>query len=229
VDESERQELLNRQFRFAQEPRMWHATGEDLVSAAEALVSSAMTKVAAYELAEKRALAECERIGAENGRGEGVAVIDAEPPDFLPAFLLYGYALENFLKGIIVAKDPSKIGTEKIGIPAIHSLVALAEETGFEIGYRDQDNLERLTVITTWSGRYPVARSVEKWQGVPLDRAAIFPFPTRSVEEIRSLTDRIRNALAIYCPPRDRRSMLVVHPYVTARGLTAITTLRPRR
>ncbi|MBU8875745.1 hypothetical protein KQ910_18370 [Reyranella sp. MMS21-HV4-11] len=120
-----------------------------------------------------------------------MAIIDAVPPDFQPACLLYDYALESLFKGIVVAKDPSMIHDLKLAVPTTHALVALSKEADFSITSTDEDNLDRLTVITTWSGRYPVARDIQKWHGVPLDRAAIFPLSIRSVAEIQELVARI--------------------------------------
>jgi hypothetical protein len=212
MTEEERKDLRTKQFRFAQKPQMWLATGDDLLVAAEAIVLAALRKVDAYKKAEACALAECERIAAASGTGEGSAIIDADVPDFMPAFLIYGYAIENFLKGLIVLNDASTIKDETVGIPAIHALTGLAATAGVPLSFREEDNLERLTVITTWSGRYPVAKNVEKWQGLPLDRAAIFHDPLRTIEQLRTFSERIRQALAAHCPRRDRRSTLFIFP-----------------
>lgn len=56
------------------------------------------------------------------------AEIECDDPSVFPIFLSYGYALENGFKAIIIDRDPSLIGREKISDKlSKHDLVALAD------------------------------------------------------------------------------------------------------
>jgi hypothetical protein len=205
--------LLVRDFRLAQQPGMWLGLGDDLVQAAEAVIADSMRQLSVYEVARDKALREAEKIAGDSGTGEGSAPIDALLPNFLPAFLLYGYAIENLMKGLLVLASPDDlVKDEEIGVPPIHDLFKLAHQIGITPSVIDETNLKKLTEVTTWSGRYPVTKDIEQFKGTFLDRAAIFHDPVRSIGQIRRLKDELRKKLAAAVPKQDSRSILTVMP-----------------
>ncbi len=80
----------------------------------------------------------------------------------IPSFLLlYGLALENALKGLLVANDPSIVGsTVKWRIKGGgHDLRHLYSESHLLVKADEQELLAALTQAVIWAGRYPVPRN----------------------------------------------------------------------
>ena len=92
-------------------------------------------------------------------------------PDFVPpetggstcdvCFMVFGFALENLAKGIIVCRDPSLVARARLKSwhGAGHDLVALFSRAGIAVSPEEHQTLERIARITEWKGRYPVAMS----------------------------------------------------------------------
>jgi len=75
-------------------------------------------------------------------------------------FLLYGLALENAFKGLIISKDPSIMESEvkwKIKGGG-HDLSELCHECGLSITNDEQKLLDDLTQGILWAGRYTVPK-----------------------------------------------------------------------
>src|SRR5262249_58181812 len=89
----------------------------------------------------------------------GVAEIKAIAPNYPPAQLLYAYAIENVLKGLIVSKRPDLIQERKLDDELKnHDLNELAEKAEVTVDERDERPvLEALSKLSIWAGRYPVA------------------------------------------------------------------------
>ncbi len=79
-----------------------------------------------------------------------------------PSVMLSGFALENLLKGILVARDPSRVGSAEqlFSWGHDHDLVLLAADAKIALSRTEQRVMRRLTDYTTWAGRYPSARKV---------------------------------------------------------------------
>jgi hypothetical protein len=83
-----------------------------------------------------------------------------------PFFLLAGFGVESNLKGLRVrqmvkAGPPrTKADGSLVGALATHDLTKLAEVTGIlgQLSHNERGLLQRLTIYTTWAGRYPVER-----------------------------------------------------------------------
>lgn len=79
----------------------------------------------------------------------------------IPSFLLlYGLALENALKGLIIAQDPSIMESKvkwKIKGGG-HDLRELYKESGLSITNDEKELLDDLTQAILWAGRYPVPK-----------------------------------------------------------------------
>ena len=90
-------------------------------------------------------------------------------PDFVPpetggstcevCFMVFGFALENLAKGIIVCRDPSLVSRARLKSwhGAGHDLSALFSRATIAVSTEEQQTLGRITRITEWKGRYPVA------------------------------------------------------------------------
>jgi hypothetical protein len=75
--------------------------------------------------------------------------------------MVFGFALENLAKGIIVCRDPSLVSRARLKSwhGAGHDLVALFSRAGITVSSEELETLQRITRITEWKGRYPVAMS----------------------------------------------------------------------
>ena len=89
---------------------------------------------------------------------------DFTPPDMGGStcevcFMLFGFALENLAKGIIVCRDPKLVSRDRLikwhgnG----HDLSALFDRAAIPVSEAERKLLGRTTRITEWKGRYPVA------------------------------------------------------------------------
>lgn len=74
-------------------------------------------------------------------------------------FMLFGFALENLAKGIIVCRDPGVVTRTRIATwhGEGHNLVTLFDRAAVPYDDAEGAALERITRITTWKARYPVA------------------------------------------------------------------------
>ena len=77
------------------------------------------------------------------------------------AFLLFGYAFENVLKGLIVHRLNTEGKTVVEGgklkhVPKQHDLVALARDAKLPLEADETDLLIRLKAYVVWAGRYPI-------------------------------------------------------------------------
>ena len=75
--------------------------------------------------------------------------------------MVFGFALENLAKGIIVCRDPSLVSRARLKSwhGGGHDLLALFTRAGIAISTEEQKTLERVARIAEWKGRYPVAMS----------------------------------------------------------------------
>jgi hypothetical protein len=76
------------------------------------------------------------------------------------ASMLFGLAIENLLKAIIISNDKSDQPPDRVrdwdrdG----HELVSLAEKADINLNEKQRDLLVRLTSSVRWSGKYPVSK-----------------------------------------------------------------------
>lgn len=76
-----------------------------------------------------------------------------------PAYmLLMGLSLENLAKGVIVGREPERVGDSALTTWGSrgHDLVWLFERALIAVSVDEQALLERLTRFVAWRGRYPV-------------------------------------------------------------------------
>jgi hypothetical protein len=80
--------------------------------------------------------------------------------------LLMGYALENLLKGILMAEHPEYFKPDtKITDIRSHNLVSLCERCSLQITVDEEELLKKLTDHIEWVGKYPV----------PLELSGMYP------------------------------------------------------
>ena len=74
-------------------------------------------------------------------------------------FMVFGFAFENLVKGIIVCRDPSLVSRSRLKSwhGAGHDLVTLFSRAGIGVSTEERQTIERITRIAEWKGRYPVA------------------------------------------------------------------------
>jgi hypothetical protein len=93
-------------FKAAQQPALWLISAEALRDAAEVIIrredECLVPYLRAYDDAVKLAMS----IACTEGEKTGHAEIAAPAPNYPPAQVLYAYAVENALKGLIVTNDP---------------------------------------------------------------------------------------------------------------------------
>ena len=73
--------------------------------------------------------------------------------------MVFGFALENLAKGIIVCRDPSLVLRARLESwhGKGHELVTLFDRAGIGVSNDERDTLDRVSRIAEWKGRYPVA------------------------------------------------------------------------
>ncbi len=125
---------------------------------------------------------------------------DGEPIDCdcerleIPATMLFGYSMENLIKGFLV-KMHGGFENAKKNVNAArpnawnHDLAALGEATGFSLSADQKLWLETLTAVITWAGRYPTPKNVEKFTLEKQFNAGSYVTPiTLDSEAIKLLT-----------------------------------------
>jgi hypothetical protein len=188
-------EFLKNNYQYFQEWWHWHDKAVRLRLSAHALFKSYVPALRAYQKAMKvaeRQLRKSER-----------ATIKAEEPDALPAFSLFGAALENLFKGLIVLRDPAAIGADRLsGRLHNHNLVVLAKNGGFKLSAEEQHLLEWVSEVVVWKARYPVPKDIANrnfWH--PLDRMLL-----NQARQVMSTLDAIYSRAKKALPRRPRRA-----------------------
>ena len=114
-------------FKAAQQPVSWLLSAESLRDAAEVVIKREDELLVPYLRAHDAAVHEAMGRAYADGEKSGTAEIAARTPNYPPAQVLYAYAIENVLKGILVANDPSLIHPDKLNVALKdHDLVEIA-------------------------------------------------------------------------------------------------------
>lgn len=125
--------------RWAENPRGWASKAADLRKAALHLrceIDRATSAVAKL------------RVG------------DDCPPglELMPVYMmLVAFAIENFLKGILIARAPDRVTNDRVNQwpGGGHDLLALSREANLLQGRDEQRLLLNLSIHAIWAGRYP--------------------------------------------------------------------------
>jgi hypothetical protein len=155
-------------FKSAQHPVAWLLSAERLRAAAEVILVHEIPNEIPYFRAHADAEQEAVAEAYSDGKDAGVAEIKAMPPNYPPAQLLYAYAIENVLKGLVIANSPQLIEEGELsGELKSHNLIKLAEKADFTVHVQERPVLEALSQLSMWAGRYPVARTRREYIGTP--------------------------------------------------------------
>jgi hypothetical protein len=161
-------------FDSARRPLAWLTVGCRLRSAADAIFERE-NPVATRFYDELRRISNSEKLDEAK----------FPPPNFDAAYMLIAFAIENLLKGLIVAKERVTFSRQKMpGNLVTHDLHKLHKlaAPGATIS---QHVLDSLTYMAEWRGRYPLPLSVEKFWPMHDDGApkiAVFSWPNAHSE-----------------------------------------------
>ena len=139
--------------RVANTPRAWELLSEDLWTAAQIL--------------KERRLAVDNSVTLKDG--------DPVPPESMVRpveMMLRGFALENLMKAWwvkqqnLIVRGGKYIGVRNPDKVPDHELALLAEAVGLTVNPKSKDVLERLSLFTTFVGRYPIPKNARHGSGV---------------------------------------------------------------
>ena len=155
-------------FKAAQSSVSWLISAERLRDAAEVILQHEVQFEIPYFRAYDQAVQQALSIACTDGNTNGSAEISCVAPNYPAAQLLYAYAIENVLKGLIVANQPNLIDGTRINKSIeSHNLLTLASTATFQVHIQEEPVLKALSELSVWAGRYPVALSRAKYIGVP--------------------------------------------------------------
>jgi hypothetical protein len=196
VLEMQEDTFLQKNFEYYQEWHHWLGKADKLKRAALILYQADLPDLRLYDAAYKTALAE---IGEE-----GRAPVRHPHPDMLPAFSLFGSALESVFKGLMVSKNPGLIGADKLS-PSLksHDLVQLANDAGLPLSESETSLLAWVSEVVIWKARYSVPTNTKYGDAFfhRLDNISL-PDAEACIEALESIFDRTKAAL----PPLERVS-----------------------
>jgi hypothetical protein len=175
-----------------QAPAQWFIAAQELAASAEGLVAAADALKPAYDQAYRVALAELDG-------GAAQAEVKAVRPRYLPPFLLYAYAIENMLKGLLAAKHPDRMDEETSEAFKGHVSSEFARRAGFVPDDGQARLLDRLHSVVRWIGRYPVALKIGEHGNVYAGRDDAIDPPT-DIPAIRRLYGVLFDALKAQIP-----------------------------
>src|SRR5438105_3825329 len=100
----DRDAFMREGFKAAQQPHGWLSAAEKLAAAAELIMSDQVRHEVPYFRAYEKAQHEALSHACVSPDRAGVAEIKYDAPNYLPAQLLYAFAIENALNGLIIAR-----------------------------------------------------------------------------------------------------------------------------
>lgn len=153
-------------FQTAQSPVFWLLSAERLCDAAEIILQDQIRIEPAFLMAVDDAGLEAKAAALVAADGIGHAEIKCAEPNYVPGQLLYAFAIENALKGLIFARHPGYANTSRVSRRlTTHDLTKLAGMAGITLTAQEAPVVEALSHIAEWAGRYPVAIERERYVG----------------------------------------------------------------
>jgi hypothetical protein len=120
-------------YRAAQNPASWLLSAERLRDAAEIILTHERAQEVPYFRAHKAAVQQALAIACTGTNAAGTVEIACAAPNYPPAQVLYAYAIENVLKGLIVAGDATIVDENRIGKRLkSHDLIGLSAAAGVQ-------------------------------------------------------------------------------------------------
>lgn len=190
-------------FQMLQSPAHWYQKAATLRRNARVLYSAELPRARRFE----RARAEASRTIDRTGRS--TASIRAAEPDLLPAFMMYGLSLENFGKGLLIARNPSLIRCDRIA-PEIfgHDVLKPIRRLGFAMNEQERQALDWLAEVVKWRARYPCPVHSQTDDEIPL--GALELSEARRIKPlIEGVCRRLASQLRPHASSRSRYSVLV--------------------
>jgi hypothetical protein len=187
-------QLAKMLFESARRPAMWLYVGRDLLSSANIIFRQEGPVATRYAN-------EFQRFSASELTPQQLQEFREHfpPPIFDGLHLLVGLAIENFLKGMIIAKERVQFDEHDLELPKrlkthdLHKLHDLATPTATIASHL----LHGLTYMTEWRARYPLPLSVDKFWPISEDgtpKPSSFTWPG-SYDEIFRYCDQIESEL----------------------------------
>ena len=128
-----------------QEPNSWLNKAQSLKKGADLILDDAQAK---FDIINDAV--------ASKDTSKVTELKEEDFPNFQPAHLLYGYAIENLLKGLAIAKDPSLINDKKFTQSLTsHDLEKLAKKLDILLTDDEKRILKVLSWGITWFNKYP--------------------------------------------------------------------------
>lgn len=138
-------------FKAFQGPFYWCESAKRLHAAAEVVLASELPREIPYFRAREEASEEAW------ASPDGTAEVKCLPPNYLPAQLLYAFALENVFKGLILARNPGLKNENRLSkVVSSHDLVDLARKANVAMAQLEIQVLSALSELAVWAGRYPL-------------------------------------------------------------------------
>jgi len=116
--------------------------------------------------------------------------------------MLAGLALEGLAKGLIVARDPSRVTVSRSGghvdlrwPGSGHLSAALVDQAAFVLTPVERRLIERLGIFVRWAGRYPVPRAIVELAPHPGETEPRASWSHGDFEAVSALRTRLRRAL----------------------------------
>jgi hypothetical protein len=147
-------EFLQKNFQYFQEWQHWHDKATSLRRAALVLYGNSIPELRKFEKARRAAEKKLKK--------RPVVPIRYPHPDVLPAFGIYGAALENAFKGIMVSQNKGLIGANHLSKSLQErNLVKLARSAGVSLSPSENYVLQWMTEVSIWKARYSVPTRTE--------------------------------------------------------------------
>lgn len=200
-------------FKIMQGAKFWLLRAQELKEAAEIILVEQKGLAAKYERAVDEAGAKAEAQAEEASDGCAQVEIECREPNFRPAEMLLGFAVENALKGIIIVGDPTLTSEDKLArIIRSHNLCDLATDAKVILNVQEEAILHALTCLVVWAGRYPTPSRITWYEGkhdvhfgdeaaiaAANDHAALLALVTKLVTELERKVG----------PPKNRFGMVI--------------------
>lgn len=174
--------LIDDIYTKSKNPRAWLEQAEYLNAAGNSVIES-------YQNAFKKVQKE------QNTDKQFVLLRSPDMWMIMTGAMLYGFALENLLKGMWVAANSNAVTLSNNKISTLwykkrigHKLTDLALEQGLRLTDEEIKVLSLLTKLTTWGGRYPAPKDAFEGE-IGLE------WSNRSAEVYSQLYARFRNAI----------------------------------
>jgi hypothetical protein len=142
-------DFLQKNFQYFQERHHWHDKAVSLRRAALVLYRANLPELRLYEKARRATLKELEL--------RPVAPVRHPHPDVLPAFSLFGSALESIFKGVMVCNKPDLISAKHLSAKLKnHKRLELARNAQVTLSAQETAVLAWVTEVLIWKARYSV-------------------------------------------------------------------------